>query len=343
LKATQRDFAAIAPKAVQAARIFFFCGPDESGARDAAERICALLPDAGERIELSGAELRRDPPRLADEAHSTSLFGANRHIWLRAQGDEAHDALANLIDSDVEPCPVLVVATGATDKSRSAKLLADRSDALVAMFHPPDLRQVASAVRRMAGAAGLKLDDDIAERLARAANLDTRVAQSEIDKLATYLDVSRERPGQASGAALDAIGARTEEEGFAPLVNAVLGGSATLLAAELRRCRELRLNPVAVLLALERRAAQLATLAARLGPRGDIAALLKSESAARRIFWKDQADIAGQLRRWRGKALERLQSRLVALHQRLLADSQAAEVLLDQELSEITRMAARLG
>jgi DNA polymerase-3 subunit delta len=339
VKATQRDFAAIAPKAVQAARIFFFCGPDESGARDAADRVCALLAEPGERVELSGAELRKDPARLADEARSTSLFGASRHIWLRAQGEEAYDALANLLESDVEPCPVLVVATGATDKSRSAKLLADRPDALVAMFHPPDLRHVASAVRRMAGAAGLKLDDDIAERLARAANLDTRVAQSEIDKLATYLDVSRERPGPASGAALDAIGARTEEDGFGPLVNVVLGGSTPLLAAELRRYRELRLNPVAVLLALERRAAQLAALAAKLGPRGNIGDLLKAE----RVFWKEQADVAAQLRRWRGKALERLQSRLVALHQRLLADSQAAEVLLEQELSEITRMAARLG
>jgi DNA polymerase-3 subunit delta len=343
VRATQRDFATIAPKAVQAARIFFFCGPDESGVRDAADRICELLGDAGERVELSGAELRKDPARLADEAHSTSLFGDSRHIWLRAQGDEAHDALANLLESDVAPCPVLVVATGATDKSRSAKLLADRPDALVAMFYPPELRQVASAVRRMAGTAGLKLDDDLAERMARAANLDTRVAQSEIDKLAMYLDVSRERPGPATAAALDAIGARTAEDGFGQLVNAVLGGSALLLAAELRRCRELKLNPVALLLALERRTAQLATLTAKLGPRGDIAALVKAESGARRIFWKEQADVAGQLRRWRGRALERLQSRLVALHQRLLADSQAAEVLLEQELSEITRMAARLG
>jgi len=343
VKATQKDFGSLAARAAASARIFFFCGPDEAGAQDAANRICELLPDPGERIELTGAELRKDPVKLADEARSNSLFGGNRHLWLRVSGEEAHDALANLIESSVEPCPVLIVATGATDKSRTAKLIADRPDALVAMFHPPELRAVASSVRRMAGAAGLRIDDDLAERLARGANLDTRVAQSEIEKLALYLDVSRERPGTLDAAAIDAVGASTEEDGFGALVNAVLGGASARIAPELRRFREVRLNPVAVLLAFERRAAQLASLAAKLGPRGDMAALIESESAARRIFWKEKGDFANQLRRWRGKRLERLLTRLIDMHRQLLRDSHNAELLLEQGLAEIARMAARLG
>jgi DNA polymerase-3 subunit delta len=337
MKATGRDFASVAPRAVQAARIFFFCGPDEAGSHDAATRICELLGEIGERIELTGAELRKDPARLADEAHSNSLFGDARHIWLRAQGDDAHDALANLIESNVEPCPVLVIASGASDKSRSAKLLADRPDALVAMFHPPDLRAVSSAVRRMAGAAGLRIGDDIAERLARGANLDTRIAQSEIDKLALYLDASRERPATVEAASLDAICARTEEDGFAPLVNAVLGGAAHQVGSELRRFKELGMSAVGVLLAFERRAAQLATLTAKLGPRGDIGKLVKAEMAARRVFWRDEADLTAQLRRWRGPAIVRLLDRLVALHQRLLSDSRNADLLLEHELAAIAR------
>ena len=340
MKATQKDFATVAPRAAGAARVFFFCGPDDAGAHDAAKKVLELLPEPGERIELSGAELRRDPVKLGDEARSTSLFGGARHIFVRAQGDEAHDAVQVLLSGDVEPCPVLIVATGATDKSRTAKLLADRPDALVAMFHPPDLRSVAGAVRTMADAAGLRIGGDLAERIARAAGLDTRLAQSEVTKLALFLDASPEAPRGADAAALDAIGAKTEDDGFGALVNVVLAGESAKLPSELRRMRELGLNPVGTLLAFERRAAQLAALAAKLGSRGDVNALLTAEKAARRIFWKDERDLGVQLRRWKGRKLERLVDKLAGLHKALLSNSQNAELLLAQGLAEIARAAA---
>ncbi len=344
MKATQKDFAAAAQRAIGAARVFFFCGPDEAGAHDAAQKILAMLSDPGERVELSGGELRRDPVKLGDEARSNSLFGGTRHIMVRAQGDEVYDAvevlLSGAMSGSAEPCPVLIVASGASDKSRTAKLLADRPDALVTMFHPPDLRSVATAVRMMADAAGLRIGGDLAERIARASGLDTRLAQSEVTKLALYVDASPESPRPADAAALDAIGAKTEDDGFGALVNVVLAGETGKLANELRRMRELGLNPVGTLLAFERRAAQLAALAAKLGPRGDVTALLASEKQARRIFWKDERDLGVQLKKWRGKKLERLVDKLAGLHRSLLGNSQNAELLLAQGLAEISRAAA---
>ena len=341
MKATQKDFNGIAARAARGCNVFFFCGPDESGAQDAAARITAMLEDPGERIELSGSDLRRDPVRLGDEARSTSLFGDKRHIYVRASGDEAHDAVEILLGSEAEACPVLIMASGASDKSRTAKLLAGRPDALVAMFYPPDLRFVTEAVRNMADGAGVRLGGDLADRIARAASLDTRIAQSEVTKLALYLDAAPEAPRTADAAAWEAIGARTEDDGFMALVNAVLSGESAKLAGELRRMRELGLNPVGLLLAFERRVAQLAQIAARIGPRGDVAAVLKSEVAARRIFWKDERDIAVQIRRWRGKRLARLVDRLVELHRALLTNSQNAELLLAQGLADIARAAAQ--
>ena len=341
MKATQKDFTGIAARAASSCSVFFFCGPDESGAQDAAARITALLDDPGERVELSGGDLRRDPVRLGDEARSTSLFGDKRHIYVRASGDEAHDAVEILLGGEAEACPVLILASGASDKSRTAKLLAARPDALVAMFYPPDLRSVTEAVRNMADGAGVRLGGDLAERIARAASLDTRIAQSEVTKLALYLDAGPEAPRTADAAAWEAIGARTEDDGFMALVNAVLSGESGKLAGELRRMRELGLNPVGLLLAFERRVAQLAQIAARIGPRGDVAAVLKAEVAARRIFWKDERDITVQIRRWRGKRLARLVDRLVELHRALLTNSQNAELLLAHGLADIARAAAQ--
>lgn len=202
MKATQKDFKSIAPRAAREARVFFLCGPDEAGIQDAAQFLIGLLPDAGERIELAGSDLRKDPVRLGDEARSNSLFGGNRHILVRASGDEAHDAIETMLQGESEPCPVIVMATSATDKSRTAKLLAGRPEALVAMFYPPDLRSVSSAVRDMAGAAGVTLSGDLAERIARAAALDTRIAASEVNKLALYLDATPLAPRPADAATL---------------------------------------------------------------------------------------------------------------------------------------------
>lgn len=343
MKATQKDFANVAPRAAREARVFFLCGQDEAGIQDGAARIVALLEEPGERIEFAGADLRRDPVRLGDEARSTSLFGGARHIVVRASGDEAAEAVANLLDGHGEACPVIVLAANATDKSKTAKLLADRPDALVVTFWPPDLKSVAGAVRTMADAAGVRIDGAMAERIARAAGLDTRIARSEIAKLALYLDAAPESPKSADAATFEAIGASTEEDGFMPLVNAVLGGEAGRIPGELRRMRELGLNPVAIVLALERRAAQLAGLAAKLGPRGDVRAVIEAEKAARRIFWKDERDLTQQLKRWRGRRLERLVARTATLHRQLLANSQSAELFLAQGLAEIGRVAAAKG
>jgi DNA polymerase-3 subunit delta len=337
VKATQRDFPRLAEQSARAARYFFFCGPDEAGVQDAVDRIAGLLADPGERIDFAGADLRRDPVRLGDEARSVSLFGGARHIIVRAAGDEAAEAVEILVGGTAPACPVLIAAPGATDKSKTAKLLADRDDALVVVFWPPDLRSVAATVRELADRAGLRIDTALAERIARAANLDTRIAASEIVKLAAYLDAAPQTPRTADAAAFDAIGASTEEDGMMSIVNVVLGGEAARLGPELARLRQLGLNPVGVLLAFERRVAQLAALSARLGPGGDPRALIEAEKAARRINWKDERDLKTQLARWRGKRLERLVAKIAGLHRQLLGHSQDAELLLSQGLAEIAR------
>lgn len=338
MKTTQKGFTAALNRALSAAHVFYFCGPDEAGASDAAaETARRLAAQSGpvEKVELAGADLRKDPVLLADEARSTSLFGDKRQIHVRTAGDEAHDAVEALLASPTPGWPVLIVATSASDKSRVAKLLADRSDALVAMFHPPEARDVVAAVRTMGDAAGVRLSADLAQRIAKNAGLDTRMARSEIEKLALYLDASPQAPRGADAAALDAIGAVSEDDAMMPLVNVVLGGETGKLAGELVRMRETAINPVGLLLAVERRVAQLVQLAGKLGKRNDINDFLEGE----RVFFRDRPDIANQLRRWKGKRLERLVDRVAWLHRTLLSDSRNADLALAQGLAEIARAA----
>lgn len=353
MKLKHTEFASGVPRQALGAGIIFLCGPDEAGASAAAEKIIAALPEAGERIELSGADLKRDPALLGDEARSGSLFGDRRHILVRASGDEAHDGVKALIETGEagagEAAPVIIIATAASDKARTAKLLEKRKDGLVVMFYQPDLASVAAQVRAMADAAGLRLDSDLAERIARAAGLDVRLAQSEIAKLALYCDADPQRPRPASPEDYAAIGASSEDDGFIPLVNAVLGGETSHLSRELARMREVGLNPVGLVLALERRAAQLAQIAARIGPGGSLDRLSRGEEAQLGIFFREKAAIRQQYACWvrpiaRGSGetrLDRLIERLVALHRQLLQSSQSADLLLAHDLAQIARFAAR--
>ena len=342
MKATQRDVLAVARRTAGSCAIWFFCGADEAGASVAAAKVIAALPDAGERVELSGAELKADPVRLVDEARSTSLFGGARHILARVAGDEAHDAVKSFCEfADLGEmsgaCPVFVLATSATDKSRTAKLLLDRKDAVVAVFYPPELKDVAAEITAMAGAAGLRFGTSMAEKIAHAANMDLRLAQSEIDKLALYLDASPLSTKPVTDEDLGAIGAATEEDGFDPLVNAVLGGAVRKVPEELARMREVGLNPVGVALALERRVAQIAGLAARREPGMDVTDLLERQ----RVFFRDRRALTEQLKLWSPAKLERLVPRLADLHRALLANSQSAELLLAQALVQIARFASQ--
>lgn len=341
MKATQRDFATVAQRAAGACAIWFFCGPDEAGASLACSRVIADLAEAGERVDISGGELKADPVRLVDEARSTSLFGGARHIVAQVTGEEALKAVEAFCEmADLgemqHACPVFIVAAGATDKSRTAKLLVDRKDSLVAMFHAPDINDVKREIRAMLDAAGLRTSGDLIDRLAHAANMDLRIARSEVEKLALYCDASPQAPKSATLEAFEEICAKTAEDDLPPIVNAVLGGDLRRVPAELQRIRELGLNPVAIALALERRAAQLAGLSARMGPREDVPRFLERQG----VFFKERRVIEEQLRRWPSHKLDRLVSRLTELHRALIGNSQTAELRLTQSLTQIARFAA---
>lgn len=124
-----------------------------------------------------------------------------------------------------------------------------------------------------------------------------------------------------------------------PLVDAVLSGDAAAVPHELARFKQLGLNPVGTVLAMERRVAQLAQLAARMGDRPDVAGFVKGEVDARRLFFRDKDAIARQLQLWRGARLARLGERLIELHRSLLADSQAAPLLFAAGCTQIAQAA----
>ena len=103
-------------------RFFLLHGPDDSGSRALARALGAAMGAETERVDLSGADLKGDPARLADEAASISMFGDRRWILVEPAGDEAAAALEALLEAPAAGNPVAVVAGALRPASKLLRL-----------------------------------------------------------------------------------------------------------------------------------------------------------------------------------------------------------------------------
>lgn len=322
-------------------RIILLFGADDSQIAEIAQKTMAALPQPLEKIELGGAQLKSDPSILLDEALAISMFGDSRCILARSSGEEALAAVTNLLESDGNPCPVILMAASVTDKAKLVKLVEAAPDGLAVLCNVPNSGTMNAIVRGYADAAGIRLETPMIDAIARYTQGDRRLAKSEVEKLALYLDAAPDRPKTVTQAHIDALKAETEDDGFDAIVDAVLGGDLKALPAEMARLSATGINAVGLTMAMERRVARLMAVAARLGDSSDISGFVERELQARRIWKGESKGMARQLRAWRGGGLVRLGERLIELHEQLIFNSQSADLMLAQALLDIARRAAR--
>ena len=141
-------------KAPAETRFFLLHGPDESGSRALAKALGAAMGAEAERVDLTGAELKADPARLADEAASISMFGGARWILVEPAGDEIVPALEALLEAPAAGNPVAVVAGALKPASKLLKLALAAPGALAFASYVPDARDADRLALDMARARG---------------------------------------------------------------------------------------------------------------------------------------------------------------------------------------------
>jgi DNA polymerase-3 subunit delta len=319
------------------ARFFLLYGPDDSGSRALAK--LAATPDS-ERVELSGAELRGDPARLADEAASISLFGGARYVVVEPAGDECLAAVEALLEAPAAGNPVVLVAGALKPASKLLKLALASPAALAFASYPPEGREAEQLAAEMARTEGLVARPDVARRLADAAAGNRAVLGQELAKLADYLDASPDRPQPLDHDALDAVGAAAEEGDLSRLVDSVGGGDSKRLAAELGRLASEGVEGIPLIRAVLRRMSLLARLRAQVERGNSVDAVMASQGKS--LFWKEKPAIAQQLGRWRAELLAKSVSRLVEAERQAKASGGLGAAAVNEELFTICRQAARL-
>jgi DNA polymerase-3 subunit delta len=321
-------------------RLFFIFGQDESANTDIASQMAAQLAGA-ERVDIDSEQIRNDPALLADEASSMSLFGDKRYLRVNFRREEGLAAVENLLALEGEVNPVIAIAGNLTKASKLRKMVESHPRALAYISYLPEESDAATSVMAYAATTGLKLDRSLAARIARYTGQDRKLAQAEIEKLSLYYDASPQRPVTVEIAAFEALSAETGEENVGGLVNQVMGGELRGAGRELVAAREMGVEPIRIVRALQRRVTLLASLRAKVDSGSNPGAVVK---ATRSIFWKEADDFVKQLSRWPSVRLAGLNGHLLDLESKLMSVREnLAMVILEEELIRIARAAARRG
>jgi DNA polymerase III subunit delta len=321
-------------------RLFLFHGPDDAGSRALQRRVAdAVGPDA-ERVDISGAELKGDPARLADEAAAISLFGTPRHILVDPAGEESVPAVEGLLTATMAGNPVVLIAGNLRATSRLLKLVTSASEAVAFASYAPEGQDAARLAVALAAAEGLTLRSDLARRIVDAAGGNRAIVTQELRKIACFLDAAPERPRMLDEDALDAVGAGMEEGDLSRLVDAVAGGSSIRLGQELDRLSGQGLEGIPLVRAMLRRMLLLAKLRASVESGSTPGAVMAAQGKA--VFWKEKNAIADQLTRWPAALIDKAILRLADAERELKAPAALGTVAVEAELTAISRQAAKL-
>ena len=322
-------------------RFILLYGPDESGSRALADRLGKALGSDAERIDLSTAQIKADPARLADEAGAISLFGGARYIRIEPAGDDIAAAVEALADLPAGSNPVIAIGGGALRKdSKIVKLATSHPAMMCHASYVPEGAEADRMAAAMARDAGLLIAPDVARRLAIACNGDRAILAREIEKLALYVDAAPERPRDVGHEALDALGAATEEGDMAKLVDAVLDGRLEIIDSELAQLAAQGVEGIPIIRAMLRRLHQLAAFRAEVAAGNSVGSVMAGSGKS--LFWKDKDAIQRQVSRWQPRPIATAIERLLANELSLKDSGSAGTILLDEELIAIGRAAQKM-
>lgn len=334
----KRDQVVRALKAPGATRLFLLHG-DEGGSRALADMLAAAMGLEAERIDLAPGTLKGDPARLADEAAAGSLFGGARWIRVEGAGEECVAAAAALMEAPAAGNPVAMIAGSLKPTSALRKLVEDSPLAISCQSWEPSAADMTQLAMELGRQAGLRIDRDVAARLAAAAGAERAVLAAEIDKLALYLDAAPERPAELDHAALDLLSADTGEADLSRMVAAAAGGDVGALAAELARLAALGIDGVGLVRAMQRRLLQLAELRGQVEDGNSIATVVGNPRSG---VWKSaQADVSRELGRWTAARLAGAIGHVAGAGREAMSGRGPGVRAVDMALDAVARQAAR--
>jgi len=177
-------------------------GPDQGLVRERADMVSRLIVDDPNdpfrAVELTGAQLKADAARLADEAAAMSLTGGRRLVNIRA----ATDAIAPIVEGCLKTPgggAMIVVEAGPLGPRSKLRLLFEKAPNAAALAcYEDSSRSLGEVIQETLTGFGLSVSRDAQAFLIQHLGSDRGVTRAELEKLALYMgdggDGGREGP-----------------------------------------------------------------------------------------------------------------------------------------------------
>ena len=320
-----------------ATRFYLFYGPDDAGSRHLAGRLLKSL--GAEKFSVAAGSIKSDPAVLADEAGAMALFGGPRAIWIEPAGDEIADGVAGVLDASGIESPVIAIAGALRKTSGLVKLAEAHGRAAAIQSYVPEGRDADQMVIAAGRAEGLRIDGDVAARLATACANNQAIVTQEVAKFALYLDSAPDRLRDLTHETIDLLGADSSEGNLMRLGDLALAGDARELLDEMERAAITPGEAIPVVRALQRRLLQIAPLRARIERGESVDGVLTSMGKA--LFWKDKPLMQRLLTNWNAERIAQAMERSAALERAAIFSDEPPIAALGEQLVTIARAAGR--
>ncbi len=320
-----------------AVRFYLFYGPDEAGSRHLAARLLASL--SAEKFAVMAGSVKSDPAILADEAGAMALFGGPRAIWIEPAGDEIAEGVAGLLDAAGVESPVIAIGGALRKTSALVKLAEAHAHAATAQSYIPEGADADQMVISAGRAEGLRIDGDVAARLAMACGSNQAIVAQEVAKFALFLDAAPDRVRDLTHDTIDLLGADASEGNLMRLGDLALAGDGRALLEEFDRSALTAGETIPAVRALQRRLVQIAPLRARIERGERVDGVLTSMGKS--LFWKDKALMHRLLTNWNAERITQAMERVAALERAAMLSDEPPVAALGEEFITIARVAGR--
>src|SRR5262249_44707263 len=150
-------------------------------------RIAGDLRDPFRVAELTPAQLKEDPVRLADEAAALSLTGGRRGLRLRGAGEAPASPLGELLEGTI-PAALLVLQAGELGPRSTLRSLFERLPRAAAIAcYLDDEEALEQVIGEWLKTHRLTADRDAVDFLLSRLGGDRGITRQELEKLALYL------------------------------------------------------------------------------------------------------------------------------------------------------------
>jgi DNA polymerase-3 subunit delta len=321
------------------ARAILIYGADRGQVRERADTlaatVCAELGDPFRTSELEGAQVERDPARLADETAALSFTGGRRVVRIRNAGNRLAEIFKDWLAAPKGEALVLVEAGELAPKAALRKLFEAADNAAALPCYADEGRGLAEILRQDLERHGIVAEADALAYLVENFGGDRLLIHNEVEKLAIYMgNEKRLELAQAIACIGDSASRALSAVAFA----AGQGDSAGV-EKELSRAFREGAEPIAVLRTALYHFRRLHLAAGHLAGGKDSPELAMA-ALRPQVFYKERRAFGDQLRRWTPTGLEHALDRLLAAEAECKTTGMPAKAICRNVLFRIARSAA---